>query len=1240
MPLPEILKFVYSNGTDEVIRRGKRIYATGGVTLLDADPILHTASFRVRNDSHEVYYKVVVNKFAEPGALQVRCQCPYNLGEICRHEAAALFQLQDLIEKQFFHYHQPSYHQHHTVVKIKSIDLKILKLLTSQEIFDEAGQLIRQHPPLLLHAADETVRAEVIHNFQSFQVGIKRNEEKYFDTSCNCDEHRYPICVHKLAVFLHLLDHHGPYYFDTLRNWDKEKSKLLAAYGYSLQDNWQEKFEFHYVNGKPYLRVLDPQLKRIHTSASVSTTNSEPQRTQKHIGLVWNTHEQAFPYCRIDVVTGECTEEGNLTGTLEHIRLDRFVDEYSLTEDDRKWLPVLKKTQRSEILKYLNKNTPFRGIWDILTDSHELDETLADSAENQKLIAEYLHPKLQKLVAAEEFSNRHFWLPPGHSFQTSHLIPLQVHTNPLPLHLHISHHPDYIVIEGFVYLHEQSIPVHDNQWPSPIGFLYQNNLYLWSNYETIPFAAQLMEQKTLQISHDEWPTYLQKEIIPHLEHLQIHFDETLCETKENISPSPLVQLKELDELLIIQPLFDYAGVRIEWNEQNAYLSQQEGKLIQIKRNKEAETQFISFLQTLHPQFSRHSQHHYFYLKSNELTRKGWILYFLQQLKQHHVPVLGMEQLKHFRFNPHAPVTQLRISSNIDWFDAQVEVSFGNQKVDVRDIKKALLKDQNIIPLADGTLGVLPDEWMKKYALLFKMSEENRQGLKLSSYNFAVIDELYEYIDDDKLLWELEEKKKRLLKYDEDELEPIPARLQSVLRPYQQAGFQWLNYLDRIGWGGILADDMGLGKTVQALTFILHLKQKRGKCFTLVICPTTLIYNWENEIRKFTPELTYHIHHGPLRTRHASDLQAYDLIISTYGTLRMDIKMLLELQFDYVILDESQAIKNPHSKVAKAAMLLKTRNRLALSGTPMQNNTFDIYAQMHFLNPGMLGSIDFFKNEFAIPIDKFQDEERKQHLRKLIYPFILRRTKEQVAPDLPEKTEIVLHCEMSPQQRSIYDHYRMLYRSRILDSVDEIGIERSQFTILQGLTLLRQICDSPAILKQASHPNVSVKLEELIRELSENVGDHKALVFSQFLGMLDLIRQQLIQLNIPFAYFDGSTPTHEREQAIRQFQEDDNCRVFLISLKAGGVGLNLTAADYVYIVDPWWNPAVEQQAIDRTHRIGQDKKIFAYRLICKDTVEDKIILLQEKKKSLVKDIIADDAAFIKKLTREDVLYLFS
>jgi SNF2 family DNA or RNA helicase len=294
-----------------------------------------------------------------------------------------------------------------------------------------------------------------------------------------------------------------------------------------------------------------------------------------------------------------------------------------------------------------------------------------------------------------------------------------------------------------------------------------------------------------------------------------------------------------------------------------------------------------------------------------------------------------------------------------------------------------------------------------------------------------------------------------------------------------------------------------------------------------------------------------------------------------------------------------------------------------------------------LNPGMLGSIEFFRQEFAVPIDKFGEQDRKDHLRKLLFPFILRRTKEQVAKDLPEKTETILFCEMEDEQRKIYDAYRNDYRDKILGTIEVQGIQKSQLTILQGLMKLRQICDSPAILNESEkYPNHSIKLDELAREITENIGDHKALIFSQFLGMLALIRHKLKELDVKFEYFDGSTSAQERERAIQSFQNNHECRVFLISLKAGGVGLNLTAADYVYIVDPWWNPAVEQQAIDRTHRIGQTKNIFAYRMICKDTIEDKILQLQDKKRVLAKDLIADDEGFVKALTRQDVEYLFS
>jgi non-specific serine/threonine protein kinase len=611
------------------------------------------------------------------------------------------------------------------------------------------------------------------------------------------------------------------------------------------------------------------------------------------------------------------------------------------------------------------------------------------------------------------------------------------------------------------------------------------------------------------------------------------------------------------------------------------------------------------------------------------------------MKEMKVPVYGYEALKNFRFNTAKPHTKIHISSNTDWFDARVDIVFGDQKVTIADVKKALANRQQFVPLNDGTLGILPEEWIKKYSLLFRVGEGKQDQLRLSKYHMSVIDELYDERNEEELVVQLEEKYDSLRMFNNIREIPVPEHLQHVLRPYQEHGFHWINYLQEIGWGGILADDMGLGKTVQALSYLHYFRHTTGRLNALVVCPTTLMFNWENEIKKFTPSLTYHIHHGADRTKNKDLFKERDVIITTYGTLRSDIKMLVEIPFDYVILDESQAIKNPASKVTKAAGLLRAKNRLCMSGTPLQNNTFDIFAQMNFLNPGMLGSIEFFRQEFSIPIDKFGEPDRKDHLRKILYPFILRRTKEQVAKDLPEKIETILYCEMEDDQRNIYEAYRNDFRDKILGTIESQGINRSQLTILQGLMKLRQICDSPAILnEQEKFPNHSIKLEELGREITENISNHKALVFSQFLGMLALIREKLKELGVDHEYFDGSTTAIDREKAIQRFQKDENCRVFLISLKAGGVGLNLTAADYVYIVDPWWNPAVEQQAIDRTHRIGQTKNIMAYRMICKDTIEDKILQLQDKKRLLAKDLITDDEGFVKSLTRADVEYLFS
>ena len=1255
MALPHLIKYVYTNGTDEVIRRGKKIHAIGYVELIEYDQLLDAVSFRVKDDSYSTFYRVGIQRFKDAKSLSVRCSCPYNLGEICRHEAAALIQLQEMLDRNMLKADKVDYDQRHTVVKMKYIDLKILRMLSSPESYQEAEKYLTTQQAEINFAKDEMVKATVKLPESAYQVVIRKNEERNFDTSCDYEDPKYPLCLPKVIVFLQLLKAKGPYYFDTIRNWDKEKNKLLEMYGYSLSDNLEGKFEFVYKDGKPFLRVLDPSIKRILPSEiskpkpqvvveanGTSTSDTEVEEkidtSRQRIGFVFNFNNKAYPGFFIDAITGEINEEQTAyVGKVEKLDLAKFVSTEEFNEGDKEIIPALRKMQATEINKYLNRNSPFSGIWENIIH-HEEDDL---PEETKALMVEYLHPKLRKLFADIASSQFVFYVNQKQPFKTSNLKTAGIVTDFITPYFKVSCIEGSYEIECRVKLNGQDVSITENNAQSSLIFFYHENLYLWEKAEDVNLAERFFTKGKLVFDKTDWPDQLRQFIIPLTKEYHVEFEPALISEVKDGEPEKRLVLHEKGDYLVFQPLFSYKGFETKPGGKNEMIIPDGEKVLIVHRDKEKELQFLQKLEALHSNFIRPDGAQQLALKGVDVLKNNWFFLFVDAMRDMKVPVFGFDALKNFRFNTSKPQTKIHISSSTDWFDARVDIVFGEQKVTIADVKKALANRQQFVQLSDGTLGILPEEWIKKYALLFRVGEGKQNQLRLSKYHMSVIDELYENRSEEELVVRLEEKYDQLRSFKQIKEIPIPEHLINILRPYQEHGYYWLNYLSEIGWGGILADDMGLGKTVQALSYLHYYRKHHGKLNALVVCPTTLMFNWENEIKKFTPELTYFIHHGGERSRVAERFTQSDIIITTYGTLRSDIKLLVTIPFDYVVLDESQAIKNPTSKVTKAASLLNAKHRLCMSGTPLQNNTFDIFAQMNFLNPGMLGSMEFFRQEFSIPIDKFGEPDRKDHLRKLLYPFILRRTKEQVAKDLPDKTETILYCEMEDEQRSIYDAYRNDFRDKILGTIEQQGIQRSQLTILQGLMKLRQICDSPAILNETEKfPNVSIKLEEIGREITENISNHKALIFSQFLGMLALIKEKLKELEVDFEYFDGSTSAVDREKAIQRFQNDTNCRVFLISLKAGGVGLNLTAADYVYIVDPWWNPAVEQQAIDRTHRIGQTKNIFAYRMICKDTIEDKIVQLQEKKRILAKDLITDDEGFVKSLTREDVEYLFS
>jgi len=905
---------------------------------------------------------------------------------------------------------------------------------------------------------------------------------------------------------------------------------------------------------------------------------------------------------------------------------------------------VIKKLRDDALVDHLVRNG-FGWLRDAEKPFEHLDER------HFPLLNEYVGGVLQELKPLAPAIERLYYLPAGVAFANHSVRPATISAFVPGLHFKVEKEEGRVGLYCSVLINGNVFPLEDFQ---QLSFLLKsgNEFFVLKKEDVAVLESYKTEWRNVHALGQ--PRFLEKVVKPLAEKYPVDMEAVIRTEMVDTAPRGRVFVSELNEnFLLIKPRWLYADQEVDGEYEEETRIEAEDSVYIVRRRKEDEDMLNGAIRDLHPKFAGQSNG-YFYLNFKEALEKSWFLRFYQKMQQMDMPVLGMNKLRKFKYNTNVPKLELTAGKGIDWFDLTITVTYGDQVVPLHDLRKAILGKQEFILLGDGSLGMLPKEWIQQYGMLMKMGQLKDGGLKLPQVHWGLLEEglaggTTPDAMTEELLAELERKKQRLMGIGEVKQRGVPAGIQATLRDYQVAGFHWMCLLDEMGWGGVLADDMGLGKTLQTITFLQFLVDHYPDETHLVVTPTSLLYNWEAELKKFAPGLGWHIHYGADRVLDEATFKKSHIIITSYGMVRNDIQHFTSQRFGYIVLDESQAIKNPGSQVRKAVQQLVSRNKLALSGTPVQNNTFDLYAQMDFLNPGMLGSQDFFRMEFATPIDKNGDKEASARLRKMIYPFILRRTKEQVAKDLPDKTEMILWCEMGTEQRKIYDSFKDHYRESILEHIAEDGVGRSSIYILEGLTKLRQICDSPALLKGAeaggpgpgpdgAHP--SAKLDELIREIEENTGHHKALIFSQFTSMLELIRAALSERGIPYLYLDGSVAAEDRRQSVQQFQEDEDTRVFLISLKAGGVGLTLTAADYVYLVDPWWNPAAEQQAIDRSHRIGQVKKVFAYRMICKDTVEEKILQLQEKKRQLTADLVGDEGGFVKKLTQEDVAYLFS
>lgn len=582
------------------------------------------------------------------------------------------------------------------------------------------------------------------------------------------------------------------------------------------------------------------------------------------------------------------------------------------------------------------------------------------------------------------------------------------------------------------------------------------------------------------------------------------------------------------------------------------------------------------------------------------------------------------------------VIEVEVKENIDWFDIHAKIRFGEFEIPFKDLRKLILRKKVEFKLPNGEIAIIPEVWLTKYADLFAMSETegNQEKPVLRKHHINLVKELEE---GNLAKVHLSEKLRTLNSFSGIKNYPVPEGFNGELRPYQKAGYNWLKFLNEYRLGGCLADDMGLGKTVQTLTLLLA--EKIAKAGTsLLVMPTSLIYNWEMEAGKFTPDLKILNYTGTLRNKDITRFKDYDLVLTSYGITRLDVEILQKYFFNYIILDESQVVKNPTSNIAKAVRELKSRHKLVLTGTPIENTTLDLWSQMSFINPGILGTQTYFRNEYQYPIEKKADETRSKKLGAIIKPFILRRHKSQVATELPEKVEHVQYSVMTSEQEKRYEEVKTQYREKIFKLIEQEGLGNSRFMILEGLTKLRQLANHPRMIEQG-YSGDSGKLEDITHMLENAIAEgHKVLVFSQFVKHLDLVREYLKANKIDFAYLDGSST--DRKDQVERFNRDTQLKVFLISIKAGGLGLNLTEADYVFILDPWWNPAVEAQAIDRAHRIGQKRKVFTYKFITRNTVEEKILTLQQKKLKLTQELITTEESFMKQLTKDDIIQMLA
>jgi superfamily II DNA or RNA helicase len=1038
---------------------------------------------------------------------------------------------------------------------------------------------------------------QVIESYTNFQVMViyKSPVTSLF---CNCTQTGF--CTHQKATLTKLFGQENWLSFFDFNRYRNLLKKAAIQYGLENEPSLENYFSAQVKNAELQFVLKDKQLTSIDDFDLLEPSTKQPKTSGEHqhtfIVLTRNRY-----YKQLQVLL--CQSTLSKSGTPKN--------PISLLESQtRIWqTDSVEETQFFAAINLLSQPLQQADV--------TIERSLRAIAKNPLAIDFYLHDyeKAENITATS-------------------LSPVQLSSNKGNIRLFVEQNDAFYSIKGELSIHGIVYDLQDLNILFDQFILIKKQLFLVENklhLKLIRLFGNKGDQ--LRIHRNKFKEFNELFLDPLANSVELNFKDipkaSKPQLKENLyyeDIQALIFLEESEDFVNIIPVMRYGDVEVPiLSKRNIFGTDAKGSQFLVERKKELETKVISLLLKQHAYFQEQlddDSFQHLYLHRKYFLDKNWFLNAFDEWRNHGIQIIGFNTIRGNKLNQFKGKIQIEVLSGQNWFNATVQVKFGPKSVSLKKLEKAIRNRSQFIALDDGTLGILPEEWLEKFEAYFNAAEIIEDELiQIPKYKFNEIDQLFDKQDmDQQVSAEVSHLKNQLSTLATYPPVQLPEIFVGDLRPYQQQGLQWLNFLDKLNFGACLADDMGLGKTVQILAFLATQKAK-GMPPTLLVLPTTLIFNWKHEIQQFLPSFNTMILEGPNRSDIADQFEKLDIVLISYHNLLTDINRLKKLTFNYVILDESQHIKNPDSQRYKAVNLLRSRNRIILTGTPIENNTMDLFAQLSFTVPGLLGNKKYFKDVYTTPIDAFHDRKRKKMLKEKIKPFILRRTKQDVLDDLPAKNELVLYCEMKTAQRRIYDLYEKEFRE-FISAKDGDEIKKSPMHVLKGLTKLRQICNSSKLLQSEDLTSAedSAKIEMLVEQIQHKKDQHKIIVFSQFVSMLRLIKEALDKNGIPSLTLTGQS--RNRGQLVSDFQSDQNIRVFLISLKAGGTGLNLTAADVVYLVDPWWNPAVEQQAIDRIYRIGQRKDVTAVRLISPNTVEDKIQTLQQHKKEISSTILED------------------